>query len=77
MQPIQATCAPSRLAGYDAAYEGSVVFTPPAASGDLGTYGQSSELLAVRDGAWGSEFSGGWHTHTKSSSRSLHSRPGG
>lgn len=52
--------------GYDAAYEGSVMFTPPAASGDLGTYGQSSELLAVRDGAWGSEFSGGWH-----------SRPGG
>jgi hypothetical protein len=45
--------------GYDAAYEGSVVFTPPAASGDLGTYGQSSELLAVRDGAWGSELTGG------------------
>jgi len=35
-----------------------VIFTPPAATGDLGTYGQSSELLAVKDGAWGSEFTG-------------------
>lgn len=33
-----------------------MVFTAPTA-GDVGTFGQSSELLAVSDGSWGAEFS--------------------
>lgn len=33
-----------------------MVFTAPA-PGDVGTFGQSSELLAVDDGSWGAEFS--------------------
>lgn len=47
-------------AGYDAAFDGSVTFTPPAGTVELGTYGESTELLTVRDGGWGSEFTGGW-----------------
>lgn len=33
-----------------------MVFTAPPA-GAAGSYGQSSELMAVSDGAWGSDFS--------------------
>ena len=33
-----------------------MVFTAPA-PGDVGTFGQSSELLAVSHGSWGAEFS--------------------
>lgn len=35
-----------------------MAFSPPAAPGEAGTFGLSSELLAVEDGAWGNEFTG-------------------
>ena len=53
----QPTPIATSRAGYATAYGGSVLFTAPAPGvAEEGTYGLSTELLSVTDGAWGDDF---------------------